>query len=319
MLKNFIAKQKQLEKIISKWKKTAKQNNLKVDYINTYTGHKNYTLTISNFKISSKNKKALYIGQSHAHEPATTAGMVDFINQLLTGRDLNGRPTQLDVESILSQMTITFNPIGNPDGRERAPVTYWDGSKYTNDQFWCWMRGEDPDNPGKMWLRLEEWDTRKIKHPKPIGVVYEQVSKYKYVEPNRSRLGSYYRLFMKMDKKYKYDRWLDLHQTEFVKRPDNCEILLPFTGLDKGKIKKENIDWGKQIIAGWKKAGFKPKSEPYALGKCTNPNETYRGYLYRRMPIIATEVKNNAKDFPPENQLKSNIIAITETIKRMTR
>ena len=79
-----------------------------------------------------------------------------------------GNPTCLDIEEVLSKTILTFNPIGNAQGRERAPVLYWDGSKYSNDEFWCWMRGEDPDNPGHMWKRLDIWDSREEKIEKEV-------------------------------------------------------------------------------------------------------------------------------------------------------
>jgi len=315
----FLAKQAQLEAKIADWTEIAGRR-LRVDSLASYSGHRVYALTLTDPAVPLERKRRAYFSQPHAHEPGATAGMMDALEQLITGKDLAGNPTRLDTERVHETTVLTFNPIGNPQGREAAPVLCWDGSGYSNDEFWCWMRGEDPDHPGKMWKRLDVWDTRVERHPKRIGIVYEQIDEHRYVEPNRSHLSSFFRLFFQMDKRFRYERWLDLHQTEFERSQFNCMILLPIQGLAEGDILAEDTAWGQQIVAAWAKAGYHPQPRPVHLAYTGEQAEYFRrnwGELHKRLHCISTEVKNNSPDATPEFQVKAQAIAIEETIRRL--
>ena len=317
----FLAKQAQLEAKIADWTEIAGAR-LRVDFVTSYSRHKVYALTLTDPAVPLERKRRLYVAQPHAHEPGTTAGMIDVIEQLVTGKDLAGQPARLDADEVLAKPVLTLNPIGNPQGREGAPVLYWDGSKYSNEQFWCWMRGEDPDHPGKMWKRLDLWDTRVERHPQRIGVVYEQIDEFRYVEPNRSHLSSFFKLFFRMDKQSRYERFLDLHQTEFVNSDRDCMILLPIKGLAEGDILAEDTAWGQRIVDAWQAAGYRPKPKPEALGYTGVQADYFRktwGDLHKRMNVISTEVKNNAADATPEFQLNTQAIAIIESIRHMLK
>ena len=314
----FLARQDQLEAKIAEWCDMA-GSMLRVDFITAYSGHKVYALTLSDFSVGPEGKAAFYFAQPHAHEPGATAGMMDVIEQLVTGYDLFGEPTSLDLDEVLAETILTFNPIGNPAGRERAPVLYWDGSQFTNEQFWCWMRGEDPEHPGQMWKRLDLWDTREERAPNPVGIVYEPIDEFRYVEPNRSHLSSYFKLFFEMDALHHYRGWLDLHQTEFVGSPHDCMVILPLAGLADDRIAMKNIAWAQDIVNAWQAAGFRPQPRPEPLGYTDVQAEYFRrawGALHQRMSCISTEVKNNAPDATPEFQLRAQSIAIVRTIER---
>lgn len=318
MAETFLAMPQQLEAKLGEWT-TRARDKLRVDHITSYSGHRVYALTLTDPAVPRERKRAHYFAQPHAHEPGATAGMMDVIEQLITGHDLAGTPSPLDAARVLAQSVLTFNPIGNPQGRERAPVLYWDGSRYSNDEFWCWMRGEDPDRPGQMWKRLDLWDDRVERVPARIGIVYEQIDAHRYVEPNRSHLSSYFRLFHRMDAEIGYDRWLDLHQTEFVNSPHNCMVLLALPGLAKGEIAREDRAWAEQITAAWQQAGFRP-APPQPLSYTDEQAEYFRrnwGALHQRMPILTTEIKNNAPDAPPDFQRRAQVIAIQQSIWRL--
>ena len=319
MTETFLAKPDQLEAKIAEWSALAGPR-LRVDQVLSYSGHRVYALTLSDFDSHHSSKKTHYFAQPHAHEPGATAGMIEVIEQLVKGVDLEGKPSRLDVGRALDQTILTFNPIGNPQGRERAPVLYWDGSRYTNEEFWCWMRGEDPQQPGHMWKRLDLWDSREEEAPDPVGIVYEQIDAFRYVEPNRSQLSSYFRLFHRMDARYHYRCWLDLHQTEFVNSEYDCELLLPPAGLASAEIAQTDRAWGEQIIAAWQHAGFCPIPEPVPLGYTGVQGEYFRrnwGPLHQRMHIVNTEVKNNAPDAPPLFQREAQVVAILASIQRL--
>jgi hypothetical protein len=315
----FVAKQVQLEEKINEWSARF-PDRLRVDWVESYSGHKVYALSVSDFGQDASLKKAHFFAQPHAHEPGTTAGMVNVIEELLTGKNMLGQDTALDVQEVLGRTLLTFNPIGNPQGRENAPVLCWDGSSYSNDQFWCWMRGEDPDQPGKMWKRLDLWDRRHERAPDPVGIVYEQIDVYRYVEPNRSHASSYFKLFHMLDQRYQYRAWLDLHQTEFVNSSFNCMMLEALEGETTGEIKRYNRVWGEAIVQAWGDAGYRSYPEPKALSYSGVQAAYFRqnwGRLHQRIRILNTEVKNNAADAPPQFQMEAQSIAMLKSIEML--
>lgn len=313
----FTARQAQLEAHIARWRDLAPER-LSVEYVLAYSGHRVYALTLTSPRPGPK--VPLYFSQPHAHEPGTTAGMVDVIEQLVTGRDVLGAPATFDVEQALDRLILTFNPIGNVQGREAAPVDYWDGSRYTNEQFWCWMRGEDPQHPGQMWKRLDVWDSREHPDaPKRVGIVYEQVDQYRWVEPNRSQLSSYFRLFRRLDDLYHYQMWLQLHQTEFVGSPYTCEALLPMEGLAKEPYASHDLVWGQRVVRRWLEAGYAARPEPRPSRFDAQQAQYFRenmGPIHARMSALTTEVKNNAPDATPLFQLKAQTVAILASIEQ---
>ncbi len=320
----FPSKPHHIEAKIDTWRRIA-GNRLRIDSLPTYSGHRLHALTLTEPTVPRAHKRALYLSQPHAHEPGATAGMVDVIEQILTGHRLDGTPTELDCESVLRKCVHTFNPTGNPQGRSRAPVDVWTGATHSNAEFWCWMRGEHPDKPGEMWERYDRYDDRTHNAPNRPGIVYEQIDENVWVEPNRDRASSYFRLFERMDADIRFDLWLDLHQQEFVNSPYRSEVILPVQqtiDTQSPSIRNEIFEWGREIVEAWDSVGFDPMPEPRPLpysGQQAGYFVRTWGDLHRRMPIIFTEIKNNALDAPPGFQIRAQAIAIETTIKRMMR
>lgn len=316
----FLSRPHQLEQKLRQWLEDA-GDYIKVDYELSYRGHKVYGLTFSDWSVPSEKKIPVYVAQPHAHEPASIAGIIDVIEQMACGRKMNGDPTQLDIDRILSQLIVTFNPIGNPDGSERAPYDVYDGTKITNDELWCIMRGEDPDNPGKMWGRFDVFDIREHKVPNPMGIVYEPVDDFRYVEPNRSQLSSYFRLFRRMDAQFHYRYWINLHQTEFVNSDVQCCNYLPLEGATSEEFSKVSLEWAEEVTDAWRKAGYKvaaPTRLPYKGIQREYFLQNW-GPIDKRLYRITTEVKNNGLDFPAIDQLTSTAIAIVTTLHRLSK
>ena len=319
MAEFFLAQPDQLDAKIAEWRDAA-AGNLRVDSVTSYSGPEVCAITLTDPAVERSGKRAMYFSQPHAHEPGATAGMMDVLEQLVTGKDLLGEATSIDVERVLARSVLTFNPIGNAEGRSRAPVLYWDGSRHSNDEFWCWMRGEDPENPGHMWERYDIWDDREVRAPDPVGIVYERIDEHRWVEPNRSQRSSFFRLFHMMDAEFRYDRWLDLHQTEFVGSEYTCMILLPLEGLATGSIGEANRAWGRAVVEAWLGAGYAAMPDPKPLSYTGTQAEYFRrnwGPLHARMSILATEVKNNAPDAAPGFQMKAQATAIERSIEAL--
>ena len=310
----FIAKPVQIEEKINEWKALG-CGYIKFDSIDTFSGYKVHALIFTN-NPNENSKPAIYFSQPHAHEPATTAGMVDVIEQLATGRDLMGNKTRLDAEEILSELTVIFCPAGNPYGLDRAPVLYWDGTWCSNDKFWTIMFGEDPENPGKMWNRQGQWDIREVKAPNPIGIVYEPVDQYTYVEPNRSQLSSYFKMFHRLNAEYGIKYWAELHQTEFVDSEYNNMVIMPSSNYTPENMNAVNRQWADAVTEAWKNIGFNP-CEPVGFCYDGQQAEYFRqnySEINKKIYKLTSEVKNNGKDFTPEMQLQANVTAIISSI-----
>ncbi len=317
----FPVRHKELEAKITEWTNLLPEK-FKLHHVDAYTGHKVYAIAISDFSVPDAGKKVHYFSQPHAHEPATTAAMINVIEELLAGKDLYGNPTTLDLDTVLQKTILIFNPIGNPSGRDRAPVDCWDGSYCDNERFWCWMRGEDPANPGHMWERIGDWDIRNYNAPDPIGIVYEQIGEFRYCEPNRCRDSSYFKLLLAMDKLYGFDAILDLHQCEIIGDNNNCTILLPpDICMGNAEAAARKTAWGRQICLDWAAdPDLDPVLEPEMLSYTGVQRQYFLdnwGELHKRIDIVNTEIKNNSPEMTPAIQLKAQAIAIRSSIKRL--
>ncbi|MGB9595009.1 MAG: M14 family zinc carboxypeptidase [Candidatus Poribacteria bacterium] len=315
---HWLARPYQIERQIDKWQKDKNNEDiLDIESVNQYVGLKAYAITITNKLIPSDNKEKILFSVPHAHEPTGTVACMNVINQLLTEKKLDGSPSDIvNKQKILDKCVLSFIPDANPDGRSRAPVDYWDGTKYTNDEFWAFMRGRDPETK-KMWKRMGRWSIRN-ENPETIGIVYEQLSDHEYVEPNRDFESAYFRLVKMIWKKYGYGRWLDLHQTEFENSKYNAMIILPIVQNELPEhIQKANIDWANEIVKQWQKAGAEPMPESRPLGYTGEQAEYFRKTWREFMPMISeitTEIQNNNIRTHPNFQAELQEIAIKASI-----
>lgn len=292
-----------------------------VDHVQQYCGLKAYAVTISDKSVPDAEKKKHIFSQPHAHEPAPTAACMNVMNQLLERRGLDGNPTQLAVDALLSKTLLSFIADGNPDGRSRSPERYWDGTKWSNEEFWKWMRGIDAET-GEAFKRVDRWSTRED-HPKRIGIVYEQINEHEYVEPNRSWESSFFRLIHMLLDRHEYDQLLDLHQTEFVNSPSNCMVILPVLQDElPPEIRESNAAWAEEIVAAWATAGGHPRPEPRPLSYKGQQREYFVqrwGHIYRRLSKLTSEVQNNNVATPPLEQRRLTEIAIRVSAERLLR
>lgn len=316
IMKHWLAKPHQTEPQILRWQENY-PDLVDLDFIRQYVGLKAYAITVTNKKIPSDKKGKLIFAVPHAHEPAGTVGCMNFINQLLTGQHLDNSPSDIqNRDDILENCVLSFMPDANPDGRSRAPVDYWDGTLYSNDEFWTFMRGRDPETK-KMWKRMGRWSIRE-ENPETIGIVYEQVSAHEYVEPNRDFGSAYFRLIKRMGEKYGYGRWLDLHQTEFQNSKHNAMVILPIVQDELPEhIRTANVTWANEIVKRWKEAGAEPMPESRPLGYKGEQAEYFRRTWREFMPMvpkITTEVQNNNTRTPPPMQAKLQEVAIRASV-----
>lgn len=316
IMKHWLARPYQTEPQILRWQ-SEYPHLVELDTVTQHAGLKAYAITITDKSTPSDNKGKLIFSVPHAHEPAGTVACMDFINQLLTGQHLDGSFSDIrEQNAILEKCVLSFIPDANPDGRSRAPVDYWDGTRYTNEEFWTFMRGRDPQTK-KMWKRMGRWSIRE-ETPETIGIVYEQVSAHEYVEPNRDFGSAYFRLIKRIFEKYGCGRWLDLHQTEFENSRYNAMVILPIVQNELPEhIQKANMSWADEIVKRWKEAGAEPMPESKPLGYTGEQAEYFRKTWREFMPMIpeiTTEVQNNNTRTPPPMQAELQEVAIKASV-----
>jgi hypothetical protein len=316
IMKHWLAKPHQTEPQILRWRNDH-PGLVELDAIKQYVGLKAYAVTISDKNTPSDDKGKLIFAVPHAHEPAGTVACMNFINQLLTGRHLDGSASDIqNREAILEKCVLSFIPDANPDGRSRSPVDYWDGTRYSNEEFWTFMRGRDPETK-KMWKRMGRWSIRE-ETPETIGIVYERVSEHEYVEPNRDFGSAYFRLIKRIGEKHGYGRWIDLHQTEFQNSKYNAMIILPIVQNElPNHIQAANMSWADEIVKRWKEASAEPRQESKPLGYTGEQGEYFRKAWREFMPMIpciTTEVQNNNTRTPPPVQAKLQEVAIEASV-----
>ncbi len=290
-----------------------------------FAGWPVWALTVTDRSVDDAGKHKLMIFKPHAHEPAPVAGQMNVINQLLTGETFDGRPSEFDRERVLRECLIVFMPDANPEGTARAPVEAWDGSEYTNDEFWAWMRGPDPDT-GLMWKRVDIYDDREEEVlPTRRGIVYEQIDEHRFVEPNRHHASSLFQWIFELFRRH--DDWsmmLSLHQTEFVNSPHNAMIILPCLYDElPADLQRYEREWAQEIVDAWGQVeGANPIPEIKPLNYTGEQRQYFVdrwGDLYQRVPIITSEIQNNSPRTPPVLQQRLNEVAIRVSVERVLR
>ena len=315
----WLVRPKQTEPRILQWAREH-PDLVSLDKQKTLGGHTAYAVTVTDGRPDAQRKKRLLFSQPHAHEPAATAGMMDFLAQLLDGRHLDGRSTDLDREKILARAVLTFIPDGNPDGRARAPEDWWDGRKHSNDEFIKLAFGRT--RQGRMFPRQGRWST-KDQQPALLGFVYERISEHEYVEPNRDRDSTFFKLVARSLGKGGCDLHVDLHQTEFTKSKYNAMVILPFSQKElPGPIQEANRRAAAAIIAAWGKIGARPIPQAKPLGYSEDQLRYFRkcwGEIYRTVPHVIVEVQNNNVRTPPAGQMELIETSIRAAVERVLR
>jgi len=318
---NWVSHPDQVDALVAKWQ-AEYSDLLQVEHTRQYTGRPVWALTVTDRSMPDDNKKKAIIFKPHAHEPAPVAGQMNVMSQLLTGQTLSGQATALPRERYLSECLLCFMPDANPAGTAAAPVEAWDGTQYTNEEFWAWMRGVDPET-GKMWKRVDLWDdTKEETLPTRYGIVYEQISEHEYVEPNRHERSSLHQWLKRLRDRFQWDRLLDLHQTEFVGQVENAMVILP-AGYSMQSQERQEIEtrWAQRLLQAWAQVdGGRPimKAEPLNYG----PDQLNYflkafGDVYQTCNMITSEIQNNSLLTPPPLQQKLNEVAIVETVEDM--
>jgi len=296
---------------------------LTVEAITQPTGRPVYALTVTDPVVEETRKRKLLVFVPHAHEPAPTAACMNVLNMLLTGKALDGQAPPFDAGEVRRELLVTVIPDANPDGTARAPVEAWDGSQYTNEEFWAWMRGPDPET-GLMWKRVDLFDVREEEGlPERLGIVYEPISEFEYVEPNRHPRSSLMRHLKRLTEERTYDALLDLHQTEFERSDRNCMIILPTCFEDQPlPLQQEEKAWAQEIVDAWRASGARPMEDVRPLGYSGQQRQYFVdvwGPYYQRHAIVTSEVQNNNPATPPAQQRQLSEVAMTTTIARLRR
>lgn len=294
---------------------------VQIDRFDQWSEHRVWAVTFGDDgDVSGKQK--LFVSRPHAHEPAGVAACAELIRALAGLGDYAGAWDDWR-EDILSKFVITLVPDANPMGSARAPVTFWDGSKIPNEQFFLWMFGESGEKAGERFPRVAYWDKREEVEPALLGIAYEQIDDHIFVEPNRDYRSTFFKSFFELDAKYQYDVWLDLHQTEFINSDRNADVHLP-TGLYDlpEEIQKKHQSLGNALHEAWRKAGGVPRDTPSVPYQNNATQKAFLDAVWKpiseRMVHVVTEIQNNNPRTPTPMQVHLQLAALMETLNWMS-
>jgi len=286
--------------------------------VEQYTRHKVHAITITDGATPPAEKKMALFFVPHAHEPAGTAACMNAIQQLLTGHHLDGAPSTLQREAILRQVALTFIPDGNPYGRARCPEPWWDGRRYNNREFINMVFGigdlhsQDTEKPRWETFKRVGYFRADEAAPARIGLVYEQIGPWEFIEPNRGDArGALARLVAQLAGAARYDLTLNLHQTEFEGYPDgqNCMVMLPaLQGELPPDLQQRNQALAEAIMGAWRGVGGRPTPvRPPGGGGGWRLHAQAQSVpwanLMRAGAMLTLEIHNNNPQTPAEQQL----------------
>lgn len=307
---------------------------VRIDEATQFTGDKVYAITIEKKTLSKKN---LLVAVPHAHEPAGTAGIVDFLNELITGKDSAENKTQLPREDILENVRITCIPIGNPYGRKKSPVDFWDGTKFSLDEFIYIMVGRLLGNPpshivNEFWHNHPVFN-QEVERLEEIGIVWEKLSEKWYGEPHFYKGCTWWKLVEKLSNEFQYnkdDLFLELHQTEMYPN-ENCMVIhprdrwIPDEAIERADIIEE------EIIKRWKEIGGRPYQDKEYYSRfgdrdrdLYNPEERRKISIdwltiTKGTPCIVIEVQMNSPNTPVSEQILLEKLAIEVCTKTLLK
>jgi hypothetical protein len=121
----------------------------------------------------------------------------------------------------------------------------------------------------------------------------------------------------------RYDRLLDLHQTEFENSPHNCVILLPILWDELPEAtRRKSMAWAEAITEAWRATPGAVPQAPRTLGYTGQQRAYFEqrwGDLYRSLPCLTVEVQNNNPRTPPDMQRELAEVAIRVTVEQLRK
>jgi len=327
----WLGKPQEINKKISEWK-TNWADIVRVDEEIQFSGDKVYAITVTDREY--EYKKNFLLAVPHAHEPAGTAAAMNFLNEIISGRRLDGKPTKLPREEILKKVRLTFIPVCNPYGRKRSPVDWWDGTEYSNEEFWYIMKGRLLGNPpveivNKFWHAHPVFD-QEVERLEEIGIVWERLSETLYGEPHFYKGCAWWKLVDRLSDEFQYDLFIELHQG--MEDWDEMDTLVIHPR--EYWIPREAIEYAdrveEKVIERWREAGAKPHpgdKEYYArvgvrdrdLNKPDERRKISIDWLTMKCgtPYLTIEVQNNNQRTPAEKQLLYEQTAIETCVEML--
>ena len=294
---------------------------LRIDDFPQHGGRRVHTFTLDCQGEGSEARRRLFVARPHAHEPAGTAACTELV-KAITGygdyRSSNGEWRRW----VLERFVLTLMPDANPTGSQRAPVKFWDGTTIPNERFFLWMFGESGEVVGERFPRVDAWDMREVAPPSLLGIAYEQIDAFTYVEPNRDTRSTFFRAFHQLDETYAYEVWLDLHQTEYINSDRNAHVALPVC-LDElpPDVQERHRSLGEAIHARWREEGASPFDHPEAPYRTHDVQRNYLAKVWRpiteRMVHVVSEVQNNNVRTPVQTQVRLEMAAVLEAMSWM--
>jgi hypothetical protein len=316
--KTWLSKPDEINPIIHEWSEKF-PDIVRADEERQFSGDPVYAVTVTG---KGKGKKRnLLLAVPHAHEPAGTAAAMNFLNEVIEGRRLDGRSTTLPREEILNNLRLSFIPLANPFGSKKSPAAWFDGSIYSNEEFEFIMVGR---LPGCSSLKIvnEFWHfhpvfNQDMERLESIGIVWERLSENLYGEPHFFKGCAWWKLADRLSDEFRYDQFIELHQG--MEDWDEMDTLVIHPR--ESWIPENTVEYAdkmeEKVIEMWTGIGAHPhpgdKDYYQRAGKGRFPDINRPGERMKMSgdwlsikcgtPCLTIEVQNNNARTPPEEQL----------------
>ncbi|MCX8082546.1 MAG: hypothetical protein N3D17_04040 [bacterium] len=308
---------------------------VRIDEETQFTGDKVYAITVE--KRNNLPKRNLLVAVPHAHEPAGTVAIMEFLSELITGKDAEGNVSQLPREEILKNIRLTCIPIGNPFGRKNSPVEFWDGTRFSLEEFIYIMVGRLMGNPppnivNEFWHNHPVFN-QEVERLEEIGIVWEKLSEKWYGEPHFYKGCTWWKLVERISDEFQYskdDLFLELHQTEMYPDKD-CMVIHPREAWIPPDAIARADEIEEKINRRWREVGGSPYQDKEYYTRLVERDKDLNNPKERRKisidwltmktgtPCITIEVQMHNPNTPAQKQILLEKVAIEVCVELLLK
>ena len=276
---------------------------LKVRRARQFTGQLVHALTITDHETPAGRKRSAIFLNVHTMEYGACAGIMNFANMLLTGKDLMGNPAPFAADEFRRNFIVTLIPDSNPEGKLRLPFAFTDGTQFDNS---------DDDTAGKVYFgvcngkpfrRCPSWRMSE-EHVEQAGAIYEKISADEFVIPDMDARSTVMRLLDALGYEYHYEMAGHMHQAEFIDLKENCYCATSVEPWISPPLQELQDKWAAFAIKYWEETGGRPIKtiDHHKWGVNSWVTDPVTGFV-RKMGVDFTTLRFNCPSLVMETQM----------------
>ncbi len=314
-----------VEEKINEWKRNY-GDFVSVRVAKQFTRNEIFAVTITDPSVPVEEKKLACFLNVHTMEYGACAGIMNFANMLITGKDLIGNDASFDAKMFREKFVVTLIPDGNPQGKLRLPFSFTDGTQIDNNDKDTVNKLYYGIHNGKPFKRVPSFKMSE-EHVELVGAIYEKISPDEYVIPDMDERSTVLRFLYALGYEYHYQMVGFIHQAEFSGMEENCYCATSIEPWISPPMQELQNQWARFVIEQWKKIGGRPieKIDHHHWGADSWIIEPATGYVRKvgndfatlrfNCPSIIMETQMNDPRTPPEEQMRLTTAGIEASLK----